>query len=118
MKYHEYNKLNWEKRFTYLKNIVFTEDDLQQKGAKFQIARFEPGATIKKHHHDSTVEIFFILSGGGELELAGKTFQLQPNDIFLCEPGDTHMFTNTTQEELVILVFKTNEVDEDIFWDE
>lgn len=116
MKSKKFAALKWHNRFTYLKNIVFDAHDLHQKGTKFQIVRFAAGSAIKPHAHRRTVEIFYILSGTGVLEIAGKKFTIVSGDIFLCEPGDAHAFINVGTAELVVLVFKTHEQAGDIKW--
>ncbi len=109
-------KLDWKDRFTYVKNIPFDENDMKCKGAKFQIVKFKPNTSIKPHFHKKTVEIFYIKSGNGILKLNKEEFRCKPDDFFLCEPGDIHEFINNTKEDFVILIFKTNEEKEDIFW--
>jgi len=115
MKKNSLNKLVWNKRFTYLKNIPFNEQDLNCKGTKFQIVKFEPHTSLKPHYHKNTSEIFYIRSGTGILRLNRQEYRCQPDDFFLCEPGDVHEFENDTDKEFVVLIFKTNEA-EDIHW--
>ncbi len=107
----------WKERFSYLKDVPFTQDDFRAPGAKFQIVKFAPGAVVAPHWHEKTVEVFFIRQGAGVLRLAGKEFRCKPDDFFLCEPGDVHEFINDTDSEFVILIFKTNEEADDIRWE-
>jgi mannose-6-phosphate isomerase-like protein (cupin superfamily) len=116
MKKRNLDDLKWGKRFTYLKNVVFDNRDLRQKGAKFQIIRFLPNSKIGPHYHKKVTEIFFILKGSGEFVFNGRTFKGKKNGIFLCEPGDVHEIINKNSRELVILIYKTNENPKDIFW--
>lgn len=46
----------------------------------------------------------------------GVSHDATPGTIFLCEPGDSHAIENTGNGELIILIFKTNEDPEDIYW--
>lgn len=108
--------LRWTERFTYVKDIPFNEKDLRCKGAKFQIVKFKPHTTIKPHYHKKTSEIFYINNGKGMLKINNKEFRCSANDFFLCEPDDNHEFINDTDEDFVILIFKTNEEDNDIYW--
>ncbi|MBI4407649.1 MAG: cupin domain-containing protein [Candidatus Kerfeldbacteria bacterium] len=111
------NKLVWKNRFTYVKNVVYEADTLGQRGARFQIVRFRPGARIAPHYHRKAYEIFYIHSGSGKLLMNGKSYRLKANDIILCQPKDRHGFVNTGRKDLTILVFKTNEIpDRDIHW--
>ncbi|HLC84170.1 MAG TPA: cupin domain-containing protein [Candidatus Nanoarchaeia archaeon] len=110
------DSLNWEKRFTYTKNVVFDETVLNQRGAKFQIVRFAPKTRVGPHFHKKVTEIFYIQQGQGAMVFNGKVHQGKKDDIFLCQPGDVHEIVNESHEELVILIFKTNERPEDIIW--
>ena len=109
-------ELKWHDRFTYKKNIVFDESDLNQKGAKFQIVKFPENTTIKPHYHKKVTEIFYILSGKGTFSFNGKKTNAKKHDMMLCQPRDVHEISNNAKKELVILIFKTNENPRDICW--
>ncbi len=117
MKKRSLKNLKWQDRYTYVKNIPFNEKDLNCKGTKFQIVNFKPGVSIEPHYHKKTYEIFYVREGEGILKLNGKKFRCDRDDFFLCEPGDTHEFINDTKKDFIILIFKTNEIeDKDMFW--
>jgi len=117
MKVSSVRHLKWKDRFTYVKDVPFDEKDLHCPGTKFQIVKFKPHTSIKPHHHQKIYEIFYIRSGNGILKLNKKEFRCAPDDFFLCEPGDIHEFINDTDDDFVILIFKTNEEEDDIYWD-
>lgn len=106
----------WHDRFTYIKNIVFNEQELNQAGSKFQIVKFKPHTKVKPHYHDLVSEVFYIRSGQGRIVFNGEIHTVHTDDIFLCQPGDVHEIVNDHDEELVILIFKTNENTNDIRW--
>jgi quercetin dioxygenase-like cupin family protein len=117
MKKRNLDELEWKDRYTYVKDIPFNEKDLNCKGAKFQVVKFRPRTSIKPHYHKKTYEIFYVRSGSGMLNLNGQEFRCKPDDFFLCEPGDVHEFINDTDDDFVILIFKTNEEeDTDMYW--
>ncbi len=116
MKNGNLKNLSWKERYTYAKNVPFTEKDLNCPRTKFQIVKFKPHTSIKPHHHEHVTEIFYIQSGRGLLKLNDQEFRCQPDDFFLCEPGDVHEFVNDIDDEFVILIFKTNEDEKDIYW--
>jgi mannose-6-phosphate isomerase-like protein (cupin superfamily) len=109
--------LEWFDRLTYKKNVLFGEKELRSQGAKFQVVIFKPHTGMGTHCHGETVEVFYVLSGKGSIRLAGEVFHTEPNDIFLCEPGDWHSFQNDSDEDFVILNVKTNEKEGDIVWE-
>ena len=116
MKHNNINNLNWKERFTYLKDIPFDEKDLNCSGSKFQIVKFKPNTFIKPHYHKKTTEIFYIREGNAVLKLNNKEFKCKKDDFFLCEPNDVHEFINNTNQDLIVLIFKTNEEENDIYW--
>ncbi len=111
-----YKNLKWIKRFSYLKNILFDEKSLNQEGAKFQIIRFLPHSRIGPHYHQKVTEIFYIRKGKGKFIFNGISHNGLKDDIFLCQPHDVHEVVNSSDEELIILIFKTNEDPSDIYW--
>ncbi len=116
MKKLHFDELEWQNRFTYRKNVVFDEMTLRQPGAKFQIVKFAPKTNVAAHSHRDVVEIFYVLQGRGTFTFNGIANAAEPGAIFLCEPGDSHAIANDGDDELVILIFKTNEDPEDIRW--
>lgn len=108
--------LQWQERFTYLKNIPFDEKILHQKGSKFQIIRFLPHTSIVPHFHKNVCEIFYVRRGKGTFLFNGQKTAGNADDFFLCQPGDVHEIRNDADEDLVILIFKTNEDPDDIVW--
>lgn len=110
------SKLEWFDRFTYKKNVLFGAKELRSGGGKFQIVVFKPHTGMESHCHKETVEIFYILSGRGSIIFGEEVFHTQPNDVFLCEPGDWHAFRNDAEEDFIVLNVKTNEKEEDILW--
>jgi quercetin dioxygenase-like cupin family protein len=122
MKFNKFKDLKFKDRkffnkVVYKKCIVFNEDDLISKGSKFQIVTFKPESRVKPHYHKKTTEIFYIKEGKGTLKLNGREYNFKKDDIFLCEPKDTHEFVNNTNKDFTVLIFKTNEEKDDIFWD-
>jgi mannose-6-phosphate isomerase-like protein (cupin superfamily) len=73
-------------------------------GLSIARARVEPGVTTVLHIVRGTEEVFFILSGQGDVEIAGKVIgTVRPGDL-LRIPADTpQRITNTGQEDLVFL---------------
>ncbi|PIV50207.1 hypothetical protein CO115_05020 [Candidatus Falkowbacteria bacterium CG_4_9_14_3_um_filter_36_9] len=57
--------LEWKKRYGYIKNIIFDEKKLNQKGARFQIIKFPAKTKIDFHFHKRVYETFYIRSGQG-----------------------------------------------------
>lgn len=73
-------------------------------GLSIARARVEPGVTTVLHAVRGADEIYYLLSGQGEVEISGQTIgTMQPGDV-LRIPADTpQRITNTGNEDLVFL---------------
>lgn len=62
------------------------------------------------HSHRANEEMFFILSGTGELRVGEETHLLKAGDVVCCPPGGpetAHQITNTSDQELKFLAVST-----------
>lgn len=69
----------------------------------FRQRALHPGATIGEHRNDKD-EIYYVLSGRGELMLDGKHREVGPGDAILTRKGSTHGLKQVGKEDLVIIV--------------
>jgi mannose-6-phosphate isomerase-like protein (cupin superfamily) len=69
----------------------------------FRQRALHPGATIGEHRNDKD-EIYYVLSGRGELSLDGKRSEVGPGDAILTRNGSTHALEQRGKENLVIIV--------------
>jgi mannose-6-phosphate isomerase-like protein (cupin superfamily) len=67
------------------------------------IARLAPGKEIEAHV-DPMEEIYFVLSGSGEMRVDGDVRQVGPEDATWIPVGSAHSLSNSGQEDCVILV--------------
>ena len=66
-------------------------------------ARVAPGAKTAAHYHPHTEEIYYILSGVGQMRLNAEHREVGPGDAIAIPPGETHQITNTGSEPLIFL---------------
>jgi mannose-6-phosphate isomerase-like protein (cupin superfamily) len=66
-------------------------------------ARLPAGASTTLHYHPRTEEIYYIVSGRGQMRIGAETAEVGPGDAVAIPPGLTHQITNTAQEPLVFL---------------
>ena len=66
-------------------------------------ARLMPGQSTAPHYHVRTEEIYYILSGQGQMQIAGEALQVAKGDAIAIPPGHAHQITNTGDEPLVFL---------------
>jgi len=69
----------------------------------FRQRALHPGATIGEHRNDKD-EIYYVLSGRGELMLDGKRRDVGPGDAILTRDGSTHALAQRGDADLVIIV--------------
>lgn len=65
-----------------------------------------PGGVSGEHLHTRTEEIYFILSGRGQITLDGRSYQVRAGDLILTSVGTRHGLRNTGTEGLGWLVIE------------
>ena len=53
-------------------------------------ATLAPGQATERHYHRESEEIYFLLEGGGAMELDGEERSVGPGDAILIPPGAWH----------------------------
>jgi mannose-6-phosphate isomerase-like protein (cupin superfamily) len=67
------------------------------------IAYLAPGKTIEAHI-DPYEEIYFVMTGEGEMSVDNETQHVTPGDATWVPTGSSHALTNSGSEDLIILV--------------
>ena len=62
-----------------------------------------PGSAIG-YHLQKEDEIYYVLSGKGEMQMNGQSFEVKSGDAVLTRPGSSHGLKQTGTEDLVILI--------------
>jgi quercetin dioxygenase-like cupin family protein len=58
-----------------------------------------------------------VIKGAGYINLNNDDLVCKDGDYVLCKPNTTHAFRNNGDEDLLIAVFRTNDVgDSDMYW--
>jgi mannose-6-phosphate isomerase-like protein (cupin superfamily) len=63
----------------------------------------KPGSAIG-YHEQKEDEIYYVLSGRGEMTIDDKTFEVRAGDAILTRPGSSHGLKQTGAEDLVIMI--------------
>ena len=69
----------------------------------FRKRALKPGSGIG-YHMQKEDEIYYVLSGRGEMTMDGKTFEVKPGDAILTRPGASHGLKQMGKEDLVIMI--------------
>ncbi|HDR7992369.1 TPA: cupin domain-containing protein [Bacillus cereus] len=67
-----------------------------------------PKARIGLHKHQLNEEIYFIISGNGEMNMNGEIKRVKPGDIIVNSVYDTHGLTNDSNENINIFIFQVS----------
>jgi lysophospholipase L1-like esterase/mannose-6-phosphate isomerase-like protein (cupin superfamily) len=84
--------------------------DIADLGLVFRKRALHPGSAIGYHLHDKD-EIYYVLSGTGELTMNGATSTVGPGTAILTRPGDSHGLRPVGEEDLVIFIVYGREVE-------
>ena len=83
-------------------------------GAKklgYNLTVIDPGKrAFPFHNHHANEEMFFIVSGHGQLRFGSETYDIKPGDVVACPPGGddvAHQLVNTGTEPLRVLSAST-----------
>ena len=62
-----------------------------------------PGSAIG-YHLQKEDEIYYVISGTGEMQMNGKSFPVKAGDAILTRPGSSHGRKQTGKDDLVIII--------------
>jgi mannose-6-phosphate isomerase-like protein (cupin superfamily) len=66
--------------------------------------RIPSGESVLEHFHEKTEEVYYILSGRGQMYVDGETETVGSGDAIIILPGQRHKIANNCEEDLVMLV--------------
>ena len=69
----------------------------------FRKRALKPSSAIG-YHLQKEDEIYYVLSGRGQMTIDGKAFEVGPGDAVLTRPGSSHGLKQTGAEDLVIMI--------------
>jgi len=62
-----------------------------------------PGSAIG-YHLQKEDEVYYIVSGRGEMQMNGKSFPVKAGDAILTRPGSSHGLKQTGKSDLVVII--------------
>lgn len=63
-----------------------------------------PGASVGRHHHLATEEVYYILRGAGHMTVGDETRAVATGDAIFIPRHTTHTLTNTGTEPITLLL--------------
>lgn len=68
-------------------------------------AMLQEGKAYEAHAHADHEEVYYIISGEGQMVVNGETSQIRDGDAIFIPAGDTHSISNKGRGFLVFLAF-------------
>lgn len=75
----------------------------------FSRSTLAPGQTAHMHRHTGMAEVFFVVSGEGEMRIDAATESLRAGTCIAVEAGEAHEISNTGAADLVLIYFGVEE---------
>jgi mannose-6-phosphate isomerase-like protein (cupin superfamily) len=90
-----------------LKRVLFNSGDFDQECGlqMLNYAVIEPGREFQLHHHESMEEVFYILSGEGEVTVNEETRPISPGMAVVIPRNAVHLMKNVGTGPLEYLAF-------------
>lgn len=86
-----------------MEKLLLGAEEMQGKGRAYVRHTLQPGVSIGRHTHEHEMESMTILSGRATHIINGETQILEPGDIIVAQPGDTHQIACLGEEPLVLI---------------
>ncbi len=88
-----------------IKKQVMIQSAEINKITNFSRATFPPGECAPAHSHNDMTEVFFIVSGSGEIRINQKNYSLTTGNCITVEPGESHELVNSGETDMVVIYF-------------
>jgi len=69
--------------------------------------RVSPEECEKRHYHQKSTQMFYILRGNAVMERDGARCEMGEGDSIVVEPGVAHKFMNTGSADIMFLVISS-----------
>lgn len=86
-----------------MEKLLLGPEEMQSKGRAYVRHTLHPGVSIGQHTHTNEMESMTILSGRATHVINGERQLLEPGDIIVAQPGDTHGIACRGEEPLVLI---------------
>lgn len=79
---------------------IVSKEHLPAKTRLFSLVTLEKGCEIGKHEHTAETEVFYVLSGEGEIDDNGTIRRFGKGDCAICRSGEYHAVKGKSDEPL------------------
>ena len=81
--------------------LVVNQESIENAPTSVGLLTAEPGAAVPRHTHEDSVEILYLLEGGGTMEMGTQTVTLSAGETIYVPIGVEHNYTNDTDTRMV-----------------
>ena len=67
------------------------------------MSKIDPRSTSNRHSHPDKEEIFYVISGRGEIAVGWERDTIEPGSVIVVPPGSEHQLFNDSDETLKVL---------------
>jgi len=89
------------------KRILLNEADMPA-AVRLSHAVLMPGQQASAHSHAGLAEVFYIISGSGDMIVDGERHSLHAGSAIRIDAGEVHALINTGEDELCVVYFGLN----------
>ena len=82
-------------------------EQMHGKNRLFAHVVLRPGAQVSYHRHQGEFEVFYFLSGAGEVDDNGLSSPIQAGDVMFTDDGQSHAIKNTGAVDLEYMALIT-----------
>ena len=102
-KFAPYNEFKVNGKIVKQDDRYIVEDNTTLNNLILSSTRLNPGKETTGHDHKGQEEVYFFISGKGEMQLNDDKFSVEPGDIALIKDGVFHKVYNTGNNELYFI---------------
>ncbi len=85
-------------------SVLISPHNSSSKNVSIGVVVLEPGVESDEHSHkDGVEEIFFVISGNGEIQVGEDIKQIEPEMVIFGDAGKPHRLHNSGEEVLKVL---------------
>lgn len=85
--------------------LFFDSINIPNAQCSLGVFRYEPGVVGPAHEHETEVEVYFGLSGVGEVKFLGETHRIEPGVAVYIPPKAVHETRNAGDSEFKFIAF-------------
>ncbi|TAM74770.1 cupin domain-containing protein [bacterium] len=87
-----------------LSKLLVNPENAATKHFDFRISVYAPKGHVEQHTHETTEQVYYILSGKGLMTLGERRVVVEPHTAIYIPPRVLHSIENTGLEDLVFVV--------------